>query len=42
MLRTGLNPQTNAAGTLVFLASLAAGIVFELALLRRRRDARTR
>jgi spermidine/putrescine transport system permease protein len=40
MLRTGLNPQTNAAGTLVFLVSLAAGIVFEVALLRRRRDAR--
>lgn len=40
MLRTGLNPQTNAAGTLVFLVSLAAGIVFEVALLRRRRDER--
>ena len=39
MLRTGLNPQTNAAGTLVFLISLAAGIVFEVALLRRQRHA---
>ncbi|MCW5626890.1 MAG: ABC transporter permease [Burkholderiales bacterium] len=37
MLRTGLNPQTNAAGTLVFLLSLAAGIVFEVALFRRGR-----
>jgi hypothetical protein len=36
MLRTGLNPATNAAGTLVFLASLAAGVVFELYLLGRR------
>lgn len=37
MLRTGLNPATNAAGTLVFLVSLAACIVFELFLLRRAR-----
>jgi spermidine/putrescine transport system permease protein len=36
MLRTGLNPATNAAGTLVFLASLAAGIAFEWFLVRRR------
>ena len=42
MLRTGLNPQTNAAGTLVFLISLAAGVVFELALLRRRAGERDR
>lgn len=36
MLRTGLNPQTNAAGTLVFLISLAIGLVFELIVLRNR------
>jgi spermidine/putrescine transport system permease protein len=30
MLRTGLNPQTNAAGTLVFLVSLVAAVLFEL------------
>lgn len=36
MLRTGLNPATNAAGTLVFVASLVAGVVFELFLLGRR------
>ena len=39
MLRTGLNPQINAAGTLVFLASLAAGIVFEVTSMRRQRHA---
>jgi spermidine/putrescine transport system permease protein len=31
MLRTGLNPETNAAGTLVFLVSLTAVVIFELA-----------
>lgn len=36
MLRTGLNPATNAAGTLVFVVSLVAGIVFELFLMRRK------
>jgi len=36
MLRTGLNPETNAAGTLVFLVSLAVALVFELVVLRRR------
>ncbi len=40
MLRTGLNPQTNAAGTLVFLVSVVAGIVFELAVWRRGRRER--
>lgn len=39
MLRTGLNPLTNAAGTLVFLVSIAAGVVFELLLLQRMRRA---
>jgi spermidine/putrescine transport system permease protein len=29
MLRTGLNPQTNAAGTLVFALSLLAAVLFE-------------
>jgi spermidine/putrescine transport system permease protein len=36
MLRTGLNPQTNAAGTLVFLLSLLAAAGFELTLMRRK------
>lgn len=41
MLRTGLDPQTNAAGTLVFLVSVVGALVFELLVLRRRaRDAR--
>lgn len=40
LLRTGLDPRTNAAGTLVFLVSITAAILFELMLLRRRgRDA---
>ena len=30
MLRSGLNPQTNAVGTLVFAASLVAALLFEL------------
>jgi spermidine/putrescine transport system permease protein len=34
MLRSGLNPQTNAVGTLVFGVSLIAAVVFELVLLR--------
>jgi spermidine/putrescine transport system permease protein len=42
MLRTGLNPMTNAAGTLVFLVSLAAGLLFELFVLRRARHGRSR
>lgn len=37
MLRTGLNPATNAAGTLVFLVSLVAGLAFELSSRRRSR-----
>lgn len=40
LLRTGLDPQTNAAGTLVFLVSLLLVLVAELLLLGRRRDAR--
>lgn len=39
MLRTGLNPQTNAAGTMVFALSLAVAICFELTLMRRQRRA---
>jgi spermidine/putrescine transport system permease protein len=37
MLRTGLNPETNAAGTLVFLVSLAFVLLFEAILFRRKR-----
>ncbi len=40
LLRTGLDPQTNAAGTLVFLVSLGLVLVAELALLGRGSDAR--
>lgn len=39
MLRTGLNPQTNAAGTLVFLVSVVAALLFELTRLRGTRAA---
>lgn len=35
-LRTGLNPETNAAGTLVFLVSLVVVTLVELAIFRRR------
>lgn len=37
MLRTGLNPQTNAAGTLVFLLSLLAALGFELTVMRKQK-----
>ena len=37
MLRSGLNPQTNALGTLVFGVSLLAALLFEGVLLRRSR-----
>ena len=37
LLRTGLDPQTNAAGTLVFLVSICFAIVVELALLRKKK-----
>lgn len=37
LLRTGLNPQTNAAGTLVFVLSLFAALLFELMLKQRAR-----
>ncbi len=36
MLRTGLNPATNAAGTLVFTVSLALVALVELVILKRR------
>ena len=36
LLRTGLDPQTNAAGTLVFLVSVAAALTVEIVLLRKR------
>jgi spermidine/putrescine transport system permease protein len=36
LLRSGLNPKTNAVGSLVFLASAVAVLAVELALLRRR------
>lgn len=35
LLRTGLDPQTNAAGTLVFLVSIVAAIIFELIRIRK-------
>lgn len=37
MLRSGLNPKTNAVGSLVFLASIVALVVLELALFGRSR-----
>ena len=37
MLRTGLNPMTNAAATLVFFISILLVVIVELSLLRRRR-----
>jgi spermidine/putrescine transport system permease protein len=42
MLRTGLNPQTNAAGTLVFALSLVAAVCFEVTLMQRQGDVRSR
>jgi spermidine/putrescine transport system permease protein len=39
MLRSGLNPKTNAAGSLVFGISVALVLVLELVALRRRRPA---
>jgi spermidine/putrescine transport system permease protein len=36
LLRSGLNPKTNAVGSLVFAVSVLAAIIFELILLRRR------
>lgn len=38
MLRSGLDPQINAAGSLVFLLSIVAALVFELTLLRRKKN----
>jgi spermidine/putrescine transport system permease protein len=37
MLRSGLNPKTNAAGSLVFFVSIVLVVAFELLLFRRRR-----
>jgi spermidine/putrescine transport system permease protein len=37
LLRSGLNPKTNAVGSLVFAVSIVFAILFELVLLRRRR-----
>jgi spermidine/putrescine transport system permease protein len=36
LLRSGLNPKTNAVGSLVFAVSVVAAIILELILLRRR------
>jgi spermidine/putrescine transport system permease protein len=36
MLRSGLNPRTNAVGSLVFLVSIALVLIMELTVLRRR------
>lgn len=41
MLRSGLNPEANAAGTLVFLVSLALVVLFELVVFGRRRFGRS-
>jgi len=38
LLRSGLNPKTNAVGSLVFGVSIVFAILFELLLLRRRRS----
>ncbi|MFD1983277.1 ABC transporter permease [Mesorhizobium newzealandense] len=37
LLRSGLNPKTNAVGSLVFAVSIVLVVLFELTLLRRRR-----
>jgi len=38
MLRSGLNPRTNAVGSLVFAVSIVFALLLELAFLRRRRQ----
>jgi spermidine/putrescine transport system permease protein len=38
MLRSGLNPRTNAVGSLVFGVSIVLALLLELAFLRRRRQ----
>ncbi|MEO0956993.1 MAG: ABC transporter permease subunit, partial [Pseudomonadota bacterium] len=38
LLRSGLSPKTNAAGSIVFLVSVIAVLLAELLLLRRRRS----
>lgn len=40
MLRTGLNPEANAAGTIVFLASITIVVLFEIIVFGRRRGGR--
>ncbi|RUY25000.1 ABC transporter permease, partial [Mesorhizobium sp. M7A.F.Ca.CA.004.12.1.1] len=37
LLRSGLNPKTNAVGSLVFAVSIVLVVLFELTLLRRRK-----
>ncbi|RUX03309.1 MULTISPECIES: ABC transporter permease [unclassified Mesorhizobium] len=39
LLRSGLNPKTNAVGSLVFAVSIVLVVLFELTLLRRRKPA---
>ncbi|EHH12749.1 binding-protein-dependent transport systems inner membrane component, partial [Mesorhizobium amorphae CCNWGS0123] len=36
LLRSGLNPKTNAVGSLVFAVSIVLVVLFELTLLRRK------
>ena len=38
LLRGGLNPETNAAGSFIFLCSVVLVMIVELLLLRRRRS----
>ena len=38
MLRSGLNPRTNAVGSLVFAVSVVLALLLELAFLRRSRQ----
>ena len=38
LLRSGLNPKTNAVGSLVFAVSIAFAILLEIVLLRRRSE----
>jgi spermidine/putrescine transport system permease protein len=38
MLRSGLNPRTNAVGSLVFGVSIVLALLLELAFLRRSRQ----
>ena len=38
MLRTGLNPKTNAVGSFVFLISVAVVLLLDLVILRSRKS----